>query len=186
MRPNISSCPISLLVLTLVLGPIASAQQVQPGQSQSLERIRQVEAAEQQRQSVENAKWRTFPQDAPKSKALTQIGREQQRVEAASTWLMNPGTQTEECSYYWPDWKLIPGTSIRTTAMRCSRSLHTEVAVDCATMRMAVRDRYMANTRPGHWHGWGVPTATSSSDAGEQYAKQRMIAALCDNVVGAK
>jgi len=32
----------------------------------------------------------------------------------------------------------------------------------------------------------GVPTATSSSDAGEQYAKQRMIAALCDNVVGAK
>ena len=103
MRPKISSCPISLLVLTLVLGPIASAQQVQPGQSQSLERIRQVEAAEQQRQSVENAKWRTFPQDAPKSKALTQIGREQLRVEAASTWLMNPGTQREECSYYWPD-----------------------------------------------------------------------------------
>ena len=73
-----------------------------------------------------------------------------------------------------------------TTAMRCNRSLHTEVAVECATMRMAVRDRYMANTRPGHWHGWGVPTSTSSSDAGEQYAKQRMIAALCDNVVGAK
>jgi len=186
VRPKISPCPIRLLALTFLLSPIASAQQVQPGQSPSLEQIRQVEAAEQQRQRAENAKWRTFPQAAPQTKGLTQMEREQQRVEAVSAWLMNPGMQREECSYYWPGWKLIPGSSIRTTAMRCNRSLHTEVAVDCATMRMAVRDRYMANTRPGHWHGWAVPTAISNSDAGEQYAKQRMIAALCDNVVGGK
>lgn len=186
MRPKISPCPIRLLALTFLLSPIASAQQVQPGQSPSLERIRQVEAAEQQRQRAENAKWRTFPKAAPQTKGLTQMEREQQRVEAASAWLMNPGMQREECSYYWPGWKLIPGSSIRTTAMRCNRSLLTEVAVDCATMRMAVRDRYMANTRPGYWHGWAVPTAISNRDAGEQYAKQRMIAALCDNVVGRK
>jgi len=149
--------------LTFLLSPIASAQQVQPGQSPSLERIRQVEAAEQQRQRAENAKWRTFPQAAPQTKGLTQMEREQQRVEAVSAWLMNPGMQREECSYYWPGWKLIPGSSIRTTAMRCNRSLHTEVAVDCATMRMAVRDRYMAT--PGRVIGMDGPYPLQSATA---------------------
>ncbi len=158
----------ALLVASFLLVSPTAIAQTGSLQSPTLDRIRQIEASEFDRQKAENAQWHTFPAD-------TEAERKRFGIYVLQ--------RVDRCSYYWPGWKLIPGTSIRTTSMRCTVSLHTEVAVDCSTLKMATRDSLSAKLSRGQWYDWEVPTTNGSKDPYQQYGSQKMIAALCDNVV---
>jgi hypothetical protein len=133
--------------------------------------LQQAEEIEQERLKTENSKWRTF----------NPLGNQ------ATPWFLGMfiGKTPENCAYYWPGWKLIPETSIRTTNMRCDGSFQGEVAVDCSTLKMATRDILSAKRWPEKWYGWALPTTSSSisSVGSSQIAKQLMIAELCDNII---
>lgn len=165
-----------LLLVTLLLSLAEASQAATPPTLSPVEqRLLQLEAEQKAAAAVEAAKWRTFPKPKP---PIPGVSPHQTAYEwMQETYLAGPGGP-ERCSYFWPGWKLDLASGIRSTKMRCRRSFHTEVGVNCRTLQLSTRDgltrSYAArNPQAPEWFHWRLP-----NNLGER----EMVVALCDNV----
>ena len=150
-------------------GFIPPAQQ-EPPKAQltpTQQRLEQLERAERDAKAAEEKKWRTFPKPYDNTVSAFQVN-------------LFPELAPESCSYNWAEWKLDPATGIRSTQMRCRRSNHHAVAVNCSTLKLSSSIYLLTQQMPRgwkRWTHWRLP-----SDEGQR----QMVVALCDQIAGAR
>lgn len=145
--------------------PQSSKAQLTPTQ----QRLQQLEQAERDAKAAEERKWRTFPKPRVYSTSAEEIQGEYANAIQA---ILNPSGAPESCSYNWAEWKLDSATGIRSTQMRCRRSYHRAVAVNCSTLQLSTADFDFLQP-PDTWGRWRLP-----GDEGER----QMVVALCGNL----
>ena len=118
-----------------------------------MQRLQQLQKVERDRQSADDAKWRSFR------------GHD---IAPASLWFFDALERAPKCEFYWPGWTLRPDGSRVTKVRGCLRDW---VAVDCKSLKVA----WSFRAYPPSWSDWGLPT---SSDV----ETTQMVAALCDNI----
>ena len=130
-------------------------------QSPTLQRLEQLEYQERQSQAAEAAQWRTFPEKPSRSES--------------DLHGYNPlaATDPSACQYHWSGWRLDALTGIRRTAMRCSQSLHHEVAVQCSSLKMSTTFNPPRQPPLPRWSSWRLPATRG---------EREMMVALCDNL----
>lgn len=149
----------------------AWAQPIPSQPSPTMQRLQQLQKVERDRQSAEDAKWRSFGGQSP---AHTANGGETRPVEMAATWYFDaltsssPPVQPRKCEFYWPGWKLHPDGTRVTKVRGCLRNW---VAVDCKSLKVA----WSFRGYPPSWSGWALP-ATSDVET------TQMVTELCDNI----
>lgn len=145
-------------------------------QSPTLQRLEQLEHQERQARMEEAAQWRTFPRPPSRSDTEPHDGsgtvRDAYNPLAPDSWLNQQLGQgnPNACQYHWSAWTLDPHTGIRSTAMRCSRSLHQDVAVQCSSLQLTTT---FAPRQRLRWSNWRLPATQG---------EREMVAALCDNL----
>ena len=167
-----------LVAFNAVTPGSASAQPKEGQPSPTLQRLEGLQRVEQDRQSAEDAKWRSFSRvDAP---ARTASAGELRPVETVAPWFFDaltgggqPQHLHQKCAFYWPGWKLRPDGT-RVTAVRgCLREW---VAVDCKSLKVSWHDRLLLLDRSKHpagWSAWKFPQDGETT---------QMVAELCDNI----
>ena len=168
----------SLVAFNAVTPGSASAQSKAGQPSPTLQRLEGLQKVEQDRQSAEDAKWRSFSRIDPPARA-TSVGTPRP-VETVAPWFFDaltgggqPQHLHQKCAFYWPGWKLRPDGT-RVTAVRgCLREW---VAVDCKSLKVSWHDRLLLLDRskyPAGWSTWSVPQDGETT---------QMVAELCDNI----
>ena len=152
----------SMVAFNAITPGSASAQSKAGQPSPTLQRLEGLQRVEQDRQSAEDSKWRSFPRvEAP---ARTASAGELSPVQLATMWVFGEITRGgqpqhlhQKCAFYWPGWKLRPDGT-RVTAVRgCLREW---VAVDCKSLKVSWHDRLLLLDRskyPAGWSAWKVP-----------------------------
>ena len=157
-RSIASGAVLASLVALDAFTPGSASAQPKPGPpSPTMQRLEGLQRVEQERQSAEDAKWKSFPDLEPD-------------LRTGKGWLFDVQTQhlRQKCAFYWPGWKL------RFTAVKgCPREW---VAVDCKSLKVSWHDRLLLLDRskyPAGWSGWSVPQDVETA---------QMVAELCDNI----
>lgn len=167
----------SLVAFNAVMPGSASAQPKAGQPSPTLQRLEGLQRVEQDRQSAENAKWRSFSRVDPPARATS--GGSPGSVELASMWFFDalrwggqPQHLRQKCAFYWPGWKLRPDGTRFTAVRGC---LQKSVAVDCKSLKVS----WLSSAHRANWSSWSVPSPQEETG--------QMVAALCDNTTsGAK
>lgn len=160
----------SLVAFNAVRPGSASAQPKEGQPSPTLQRLEGLQRVEQDRQSAEDAKWRSFSRVDPPARA-TSVGTPRP-VETAAMWWFDslaegqPQHLRQKCAFYWPGWKLRPDGT-RVTAVR--GCLQKWVAVDCKSLKVS----WLSSAYRASWSSWNVPAPRDETG--------QMVAALCDN-----
>jgi hypothetical protein len=146
-------------------------------QSLTLQRIEE-EAKQSKAEKIEAPRWRSFPQEASKTKspkgkdASPPVDGLRDFNPLALGGFLDPARNSPDrlaCSYKWTDWKLDLATGVRMTLKRCYRASETRVAVHCSTVKII---ETFFTTR-GSWLQWRLPGTEG---------EREMLAALCDNL----
>ena len=167
---------LACLVAFNAVTPGSASAQSKAGQpSPTLQRLEGLQKVEQDRQSAEDAKWRSFSRIDPPARA-TSVGTPR----PVAPWFFDaltgggqPQHLHQKCAFYWPGWKLRPDGT-RVTAVRgCLREW---VAVDCKSLKVSWHDRLLLLDRSKHpagWSAWKFPQDGETT---------QMVAELCDNI----
>ena len=166
----------SLVALDAVTPGSALAQSKAGQPSPTLQRLEGLQRVEQDRQSAEDAKWRSFPRVEAPARA-TSVGTPRP-VETVAPWFFDaltgggqPQHLHQKCAFYWPGWKLRPDGT-RVTAVRgCLREWVAVdwIAVDCKSLKVS----WLSSRHRAGWSSWSVPSPQEETG--------QMVAALCDN-----
>lgn len=162
----------SLVAFNAVMPCSASAQPKAAQPSPTLQRLEGLQQVEQDRQSAEDAKWRSFSRVDPPARATS--GGSPGPVELASMWFFDalrwggqPQHLRQKCAYYWPGWKLRPDGTRFTAVRGC---LQKSVAVDCKSLKVS----WLSSAHRANWSSWSVPSPQDETG--------QMVAELCDNI----
>jgi len=153
----------SLVAFNAITAGSAWAQPIPVQPSPTMQRLQQFQKVERNRQSAEDAKWRSF---------------RGHQVDTAAPWFFDTLTKRPpRCEFYWPGWKLHPDEARVTKVRGCSWDW---VAVDCKSLKVSWQRGAWNRYSPKSAYSSGWETPTSSTDSGLQTVQ--MVAELCENI----
>ena len=174
---------LAYLVTSNAVTPGSASAQPKEGQpSPTLQRLEGLQRVEQDRQSAEDAKWRSFSRVDPPARA-TSVGTPRP-VETVAPWFFDaltgggqPQHLHQKCGFYWPGWKASQDGVRITNTRSCGWD---KVAVSCNSLKVSWYRKAWNNHSPktAYWSKWETPN--TSSNSGHETAL--MVAALCDNI----